>query len=348
MADFEGLIRQALARHNATDPSVRERVYQSSRNALAKMIANAGPQPIEAIDAQRRSLENSIARIEAAYAVQSPAPRAAPEPVVARPKEQPAPGFRAEPRLDPPQPRDARPEVEPETYGGIDDFTSGAPPVLQRQSRNLPRILGFFAIIAILALVGWLAWTTLAPLILESGQRLGSAKPAGSDPEEAATDAAYITILSPTDTGGLVTAGRGTAQIVKFGETDMIRLTSTRPNGSRDKPADPVLIGIGEGALREIAGKRVTVEIQAKSGASSPATFAIGCDFAGEDACGRKRFRLGLQPEAIVFTIEIPESLGQGGEANLTLSTDVTNSAAVNGEGDAVDIAYARLRYQDR
>ena len=65
MADFEGLIRQALARQNDADPAIREKVYQSSRKALARMIASAGVQPPDVINRQRAALEESIRRIEA-------------------------------------------------------------------------------------------------------------------------------------------------------------------------------------------------------------------------------------------------------------------------------------------
>ena len=68
LADFEGLIRQALARQDASDPVVRQKVYQSSRNALAKMIAAAGASEPAAINEQRNALENSINRIEAGFA----------------------------------------------------------------------------------------------------------------------------------------------------------------------------------------------------------------------------------------------------------------------------------------
>lgn len=356
MADFEGLIRQALARHNAADPEVRERVYLSSRNALARMIAAAGPQPIEAIDAQRRALENSIARIEAGYAAPARSPRVEPvapaEPGFARPSNvrpdaarREPPQLRAEPAFGPPAaPEPVALDGPPEAYA------AGPNPMLVRQSRVLPRILGFLAILVLFAIIGWFAWDRLSPLLLNPDAIVGGGKPVGSDPAEAAAaaNASYIVILSPTDTASLVTSGRGNAKIVQQQDGDMLRLVSVRAADARDKPAEPFLISIRDGALREIAGRRVTVEIQAKSGGSGPVTFAIACEFAGADACGRKRFRLNLQPEAIVFTIEVPESLKEGGEANLAISTDVTNAAGVTGEGDAIDIAYARLRYQDR
>lgn len=365
LADFEGLIRQALARHDATDPAIRERVYQSSRNALARMIAAAGAQPVDAIEAQRRALENSIARIEAAYAepprrrASEPAPippapaRPAPEPRApelqperrTRPEVAAEPRLRADPRLDPPA---VAAEEDPGEFA--DAYAEPSNPVLRPRSRSLPRLLGFLAIVAVLGVLGWLAWSAVSPFLNNPEEIVSRTPPAGSDPEEAAAvgNASYVTILSPTDTSGLQVSGRGKADIVRHGEADMIRLVSLRPASARDTAADPILVEIGPGALQELAGRKVTVEIQAKSGGFGPATFAVGCDFDGQDACGRKRFRLGLQPEAIVFTIEIPQKLSGGGKAYLTVNTDVTSTASSNGEGDAIDIAYARLRYTER
>ena len=68
------------------------------------------------------------------------------------------------------------------------------------------------------------------------------------------------------------------------------------------------------------------------------------CDFGGLGECGRKRFRVGLQPEAVIFTIRIPAELSKGRRGFLAINTDVTSAAALTGKGAQVDIVYARLR----
>ena len=67
LADFEGLIRQALARQNDADPAIRQRIYESSRRALARMISAAGMQPPEVIARQHEALESAIHRVEEDY-----------------------------------------------------------------------------------------------------------------------------------------------------------------------------------------------------------------------------------------------------------------------------------------
>jgi len=383
LADFEGLIRQALARQNDADPEIREKVYQSSRRALAKMIAGAGVQPPEIINRQRLALENAIERIEAAYgpplaAPSAQAPRAAPHPSMpaqpgasqtrppaARPAPEPVPVRPQPPRPAPPPvaPHAApAPETGPD-HGGFDhlpgiaaepddrigaDADDLAPP---RQGR---RVLLFAMALASILVVGfllYLLYRTLYPegLSWPAGDPAPQAEQSSSrpetplDPPPADGPSSYVVILSGEDTAALETAGRGRAEIVSQANVDLIRLVSLRDTAAIDEPADPMLLKIDGGIIPGISGRSVVVEIQAKSGTVGPANFAVGCVFAGADICGRKRFTVGIQPEAVVFTIDVPEGLDDRDEAHLTISTDIVADPET-GEGDPVDIEYARLR----
>ncbi len=211
------------------------------------------------------------------------------------------------------------------------------------------RIIAVLALVAILGVIGWLGYT-LFTTVLGSLASWQASEPAPQtrtvDPAEQDTnaDASYITVLSPEDTTALEIAGRGKAEIVSQSNTELIRLISLRPAGARDQQAPPILVRLQEGVLPRIAGDRVTVEILAKSGTTAPATFAVGCEFGGQDLCGRKRFKVGIQPEAIVFTINVGTELADAGEAFLTIATDIAPDAALTGEGEPVDVIYARLR----
>lgn len=250
------------------------------------------------------------------------------------------------PYLDPADGRDydANDLGDPAYYDDDDDFAypAGDPPPMRRRRTGLLRLAIVIIVLVALAVAGWFLYGRAMSFFLTARD----APPAAADPVELAdTNAKYITILAPNDTGGLRTSGRGKAEIVSQGNVDMIRLESVRQPGARAQPSSPILIEIGEGALREIAGHRVTVEIQAKSGSDAKATFAVGCLFDDQDSCGRKRFLVGSQPEAILFKLDIPQSLSQGGKAFLTVNTDVTSNSSVTGGGDVIDIVYARLRY---
>ena len=106
----------------------------------------------------------------------------------------------------------------------------------------------------------------------------------------------------------------------------------------------PIQLKIKPGVLEQISGKKVTIEIYAKSGGAGPAAFAVECKLDGLGSCGRKRFRVGLQPEAAVFSVTMRPDEGSGADAHLAISTDITSSAEITGIGDAVDIIYVRLR----
>ncbi|MFZ1815355.1 MAG: hypothetical protein WBO55_17655 [Rhizobiaceae bacterium] len=363
MADFEGLIRQALARQDDTDPDVRERIYQSSRNALAKMIASAGPQPLDVVEKHRQTLEMSINRIESGYAPLQPEPveEVSDEPQFDHREQPGAHGGGDEdwsvdeagdPGVDIPEtvsmddgysdrPDDDYYDDNPDDFS-VNPEDSG---ILRRRESSSRRLFLVGAILVALLALAWVGNTLYSAI---SGNLAARNTPQAQQAEQAASDqvedAVYIVLLSPTDTGALVTAGNGSAEIVNQSNIEMIRLTSLRQQSDKETPANPIRLEIQPGVVERIAGRKVTVEILAKSGTSGPATFAVGCQFSDEDICGRKRFRVGLQPEAIVFTLDVKQQAGADSPAYFSLSTDITSSAALTGAGDSIDILYARLR----
>jgi len=473
LANFEGLINQALASQNAADPAVRQRIYQSSRNALAKMLEKKGDLSDEALRAHFGQLEDSIAAIEATYAPAPPQPAApepekapspapepeeaeapapqveaaptpSPEPIVSAPEpvappqpttppapvvppvvdpvqpaayeprplfppvqteprsaEQPAPVVAevapaspvADPSPIPPAPSDppvaplADPLVEleqridprpqepsfepptepylgdvradidaPETYAaGYDnqefDVERDVPPTYKRKNPLLRRIWPIFLAIAVLLVILWILYAVFA--IMPEGD--GAANNASSTTSNAATGETqqnedgsfFITLLEPTDLSALVTAGRGSAELVTQQTNQMLRLQSIRQGELTNSNAEPILLELERGVLQQIEGKEVTVELNAKSGLAGPAQFAVECDIAGDSVCGRKRFRVGLQPELIVFALDLKAGIQSDARAFLALNTDITNAADTSGKGDAIDINFVRLRVNE-
>lgn len=67
LADFDALIKQALKTQNSTDINVRQKVYQSSRNALLRMLQKTGNHETPAGKLHMAELEQAIARLEADY-----------------------------------------------------------------------------------------------------------------------------------------------------------------------------------------------------------------------------------------------------------------------------------------
>lgn len=175
---------------------------------------------------------------------------------------------------------------------------------------------------------------------------LNQSKPAQNPnaPSNQATSAEYVTILQPGDLSAMITAGRGKAEIVTELNLEMIRLSSVRDDQDRSQPAKPILLRLKPGVLEQISGKNVTFEIYGKSASSSPAQFTVKCQFGALGSCGRKRFRVGLQPEASIFAFDLGVVTDLNMKAYIAISTDTTAAAAATGKGDAIDIVYARLR----
>ncbi|WP_419909314.1 hypothetical protein [Hoeflea sp.] len=101
MKAFETAIRKALQKIDGTNPKLRERVYQSARDALTNSQAKQGIWGSDAATAQDRRLEDLIAAIEAEHA-EPPQPHPQPRPARRAPKRE-TPDFEAQ--VPPPQPR---------------------------------------------------------------------------------------------------------------------------------------------------------------------------------------------------------------------------------------------------
>jgi len=436
LADFDGLIRQALASQNAADPATRERIYQSSRRALAKMLEKAGNLSNESVRQHFANLEASIGLIEAdfapppaepeppapppdlppeplaqpqpeifveptaapaGYTQPEPAPRPEPSPVPPRPEpepevrlsqlrteapaprqpapqQQPAPRqaspsvLRQEPAFDAPfedQSVNANPPENVEAYLGDvtpeapthgkqathyqgevqEEFTADPPPTYRRKNPLMRRIWPIFLALAVIAVILWILYALLAnmPEATTNNPNADIPGPVGQL-EQTEDGSILITLLEPTDLSALTTAGRGSAELITEQKRPVLRLQSLRQGGLNEVSAQPILLELEKGVLQQVAGKEVTVEFLAKSGTSGPAQFSVECDVGGDSVCGRKRFRVGLQPERIVFSMSVRDDLPANSKAYLAINTDITNAANATGEGDLIDILYVRLR----
>ncbi|MGI9353311.1 MAG: hypothetical protein ACR2O3_17255 [Rhizobiaceae bacterium] len=383
MANFEGLIRGALRAKDATSPEVRRRVYESSRNALKRLIEENRSLTVEAALREQRSLEDAIDRIEEEYIRPSPEPeldndplfelkqilledsdefRKASAPAVqpAPPEEEPAapePSPEIPDAISPSQSEPLMPDPPSDDFG----FDNGEVPDLSDEhyveQESLPlefarrrKIQRFFiwllVILAILAVMGWLAYYILTGITNgtifgfndpQSGQNQNNTSQQ-SDTEK------YITILEPGDLSSLITSNRGQAEIINELNLEMIRLVSVRNDQDRTQPAKPILLRLRPGVLEQISGKKVTFEIYAKSGTPNPAQFTVKCVFRSLGSCGRKRFRVGLQPEASIFAFDMGKVTDPNVNAYIAINTDTTDIASTTGKGDIIDIVYARLR----
>ncbi|MEM7216133.1 MAG: hypothetical protein AAF423_11375 [Pseudomonadota bacterium] len=370
MANFDGLIRGALAAKDASSPETRQRVYQSSRNALKRLIDDNRYLTLEAALKEQRALEDAINRIEQEYLAPQtdnplyelqqilsdgpngfpPAARQQkPEPVVVAEPPQPAPEM-----LEPVQdelPENTVPRRDDEVFVG--DTVSNAyqehenlPLEFAKRRKTQKRIRWLVGILFVLVALAWLAYYILTGISDGSLFDFSGNTPAQNANSQSAANESqdYITILEPGDLSSLVTANRGQAEIINELNLEMIRLASVRNSANRSEPAAPILLRLKPGVLEQISGKNVTFEIYAKSGTASPAQFTVKCQFGDLGNCGRKRFRIGLQPEASIFAFQMATIGDTSKVAYIAINTDTTEGASVSGKGDVIDIVYARLR----
>ncbi len=274
-------------------------------------------------------------------------------------------GSGVEPRLPertfeqaPEQPYDPRPvepylgdyapgqSGEPETYSTqAEPARTGAmvadpdrAPVYKRRNPLARRIWPIAMVIAVLLVILWIMYALLTVRSDQTGEPQGT-----GNTSQTAEDGTIITLLRPTDLSALVTAGRGSAELVTELNQQMLRLKSIRQGTAAGANAEPMLLELEKGVLRQISGKQVTVEFYSKSGSSGPAQFAVQCDIGGDSVCGRKRFRVGLQPERSLFSLDLTNGISTDERAFLAINTDVTNAADTSGSGDEIDIIHVRL-----
>lgn len=213
--------------------------------------------------------------------------------------------------------------------------------------RKKQKLLGWvLGVLVVLALIGWLGYYVYLGIVNGTLFGLYNAQPAQNPnaPTNQAVAADYITIVEPGDLSALITANRGQAELVNELNLEMVRIVSVRDENDRTQAANPILLRLKPGVLEQISGKNVTFEIYAKSGSPSPAQFTVKCQFGQLGSCGRKRFRVGLQPEASIFAFDLGEVTDPDLRAYIAISTDTTAVAATTGRGDVIDIVYARLR----
>ncbi len=198
--------------------------------------------------------------------------------------------------------------------------------------------------LVILSLIGWIGYRLYVGFLDGSliGFNPNSNSATESNTGQSSTD--YITILEPSDLTALETDGRGIVELVTQQNIEIVRMYSIRDSNNRNEPADPILLRLEPGVLEQVSGKTVTIELFAKSGGDGPAQFTVQCDFGDAGNCGRKRFRVGLQPEASVFAFEFGQISNLDQDMFIAINTDTTVNAAITGDGDVLDLIYARLR----
>ncbi|MEM1372302.1 MAG: hypothetical protein AAGG72_08785, partial [Pseudomonadota bacterium] len=142
MAGFEDLLRSALAKQENPSAGIRQRIYQSSRDALERMIQQRSDMTAETIALQRQQLEAAIVEVELSMTGAPAAPSAAAPSLEPSQPSSPAP---AQPRATQTAPSTVspavqEPPVQPAAPPPSPTVAVSAPPVRQPTFAPAPEV----------------------------------------------------------------------------------------------------------------------------------------------------------------------------------------------------------------
>ncbi len=339
MDGVEQAIRNALAKGDAESRAFRERVYLSAMTALEKSIAAHPDAAQEAAERRRKALREVIRKIETEFlpAVETPArtpppPPAQPQAPLVKPQappvDRPEPARPAAPAMDTDFVAELRPAQDDQAVQ-VDDADKRR--VFSRRRRPFTWLLVAALVLSSIGIGVW--W------VIGSGQLLSQAERDGSVPnpppllqsddfapdgQSAANgfaggvtgDGNWITVFTPEDPTTAVAPGGTTVSVIDEGTTSVLRIQPSSTDSA-------VLFDIGQGALEQMAGKRVIFDIVAKTGEEQGTQMSIRCNFAELGDCGRKRYDVETAPSEFLFEIELPDR-APGSAGSIALTPDIS------------------------
>ena len=365
MAGFEDLIRGTLQKHEDSTPQSRTTIYDSSRQALERMLSQNQNLDLTAQSLQRQRLEKAIADIEASYTVGAPMSIGAttsanpvtpvapvpskPSPVASSQPPPPIPVFNQEPTAPPPQsppslqPQESRkaplpqPAVSP--VGGADAYSEAVAASEGNEPKPYAKLLLWTIIVVGFGVAIWWA-INFGPALLK--QQLGGSVPNPSQTIESGQfisgdgrGEGWVTAFDPAnDSINIETGGRGSAEVFQNDSEAFVRLASNA--GGND---NNLKILIPRGVMLPLKRSAATIEVIMKSSVKASQEFAIYCEFGSMGSCGRKRFTASDRPDAQIFDVLLNNvGLSADEDAYLSFNTDL------GGEGRAIDIYGIRVR----
>ena len=373
MDPIEKAIRNAFAKGNAEDRAFREKVYRSAFAALDRALqANPGI-TVETAIKRRKAMQARIAEIEAEFlpavapqverdapspSVQAPAVSAtpaasAPSPAAGNARREPSVGAEPAPVVAASARSDAAPVVpdivlEP-TFAGspsaeAGSFAGGVVEVMpdrdeRRAARRLPIrrfVFGLLVLAAIAAGVWWVATSGVLKLPQRSGaSTVGSSESSGNNaaepvrPGDADQGRNWIVVFTPDDPTLVSAPSDASAEVTKDDTGSFLRIRSGASGAA-------VSYDVGQGVLKELAGKHAVFAVLARSGEGTPTQMVLDFNFGAFGDCGRRRFAVGHERNEYLFDVQFPDRQPSAG-GTIAINPDF------EGQGKAVDIYEIRV-----
>jgi len=335
LESIERAIRNAFAKSDAHNPATRQRIYEAAWGAHERALTSNAALNEEQRQQRRQKVKDAISEIEAEFK-SGRAASVKHEPSLGVPQSaDPVLGggdFEAGPALDT---ADIRSTSKKNKRASADlGYEAGVSRKDRKKKRRSPLIsVGIpVLVIVVLGLIGFSLYNSFAnftrggsssPLLTDN--RMAPIKE-GEDPE----GRNWINIFTPADATRMSVQGGATAEIMREGTNSFARLQSKGPN-------DTVTFDVGEGVLNQLAGKKATFDIVARSDDGKTTQMSVNCDFAGLGDCGRRRYDVRDSVNDFLFDQEFQagQSAGRGGK--ITINSDLS------GSGKAVDIFAIRV-----
>lgn len=336
MDPLDKAIRAALEKGDASDPKHRERVYLSALSALERSLKSKPDLPAEAAAIRRDALRKRIRAIESEFRPAEPAQAepdisATPAPPVMAPAASvpgaPAEGdFVSQLRVT----RDGQDDGSPAETARQPGPGAGSTGIPRPRRRPYARMLSVSLLLVFAGMGGWWLYSSeaLLPLSARDGavpnppgqlreDEFSPARPgrAGS-PGSVSEAGSWITIFTPDDPTS-VTAPSGTAlDVTGEGRDKALRITPSATDSA-------AVFDLGEGLLTQLAGKRVTIDINAATPEGETTQISIRCSFAELGDCGRKRFDVEASRGDFLFEVELPDR-APGSFGSISLTPDIS------------------------
>ncbi|MCX2698107.1 MULTISPECIES: hypothetical protein [Ochrobactrum] len=335
MESIERAIRNAFAKSDAHNPATRQRIYEAAWGAHERALVSNSALSEEQRQQRRQKVKNAISEIEAEFK-SSQAASAMREPTLDSPYSADpvldGGAFDAGPALDT---ADIRSASKKNKRASADlGYEAGVSRKDRKKKRRSP-FLSFgvpVLVIVVLGLIGFSLYNSFAdftrggsssPLLTDN--RMAPIKE-GEDPE----GRTWINIFTPADATRMSVQGGATAEIMREGTNSFARLQSKGPN-------DSVTFDVGEGVLSQLAGKKATFDIVARSEDGKPTQMSVNCDFAGLGDCGRRRYDVRDSVSDFLFDQDFAKAEAGGRAGKITINSDLS------GAGKPVDIFAIRV-----
>ncbi|MEK1891681.1 MAG: hypothetical protein AAAB35_29810 [Phyllobacterium sp.] len=339
MEAIEQAIRNALAKSDAKNPAIRQKIYESAWGAHERSLAANGALDENQREDRREMLKAAITRIEdEVQATGGITPPPAPEPVAEPSEPMFAPGppksrgtdARIEPSID-----IGPPEVEAPVLvdddSKADNYRPGKARRKLRRDGERRKASGFskaLIILALLAVALGLFWVVASGIIKPKPGMAPSntTGPAATESSQEPTKEGqlsatgnWIEVFNPTDMSQVALEGRATATIGGDQLEKFVRIQSPTET-------DTISFKVGQGVLDQLAGKTAVFDIIAKAEDGKSSQIAVSCDFGNLGDCGRKRFDISDASKEYLVQVQFPEGNAPAEGGVIKINSDVTQS----------------------